>query len=144
MNDIMDEKKEFMKSKFDFLLANGFSYLGEQETNIIFIFRYKKGNIIFLTSYDFMEEFIGVSLRDENNHNDVINYLTNVLDAKIGSEEEREKIKTSIQNVYKDSKKCKYLMPIEHFKAIVNLYADFVEKHIYEISNWRYEKYAEA
>ena len=139
MCDILKEKKEFLKSKFSFLISNGFTYLGKEETNIILIYSYKKDDLILTVSFDIREHIISINLRDINNH-DVVNLLTNILDSKIGDEEARETLKVSIQRIYKESEKYKYGMIKEHFESIILLYVDFIEKNIGEITRWKYKK----
>jgi hypothetical protein len=139
MGSTMTEKREYMKSKFKFLTDYGFTNPSIQQTNIVLILEYKKGELILSASYDFRDEFIDIYLQDINNH-DVVHLLTNILDANIRTDVERKRLKESLNNIYRESKKYKYGMPIALFETIVTLYADFVERNIKEITAWRYDK----
>lgn len=132
MNEI-----KIVKSKFDFLIKEGFSYSYDKDSYICFTLEYRKGDVIIIPGYDFREHDFSVSLRDINNRN-FLNLHTNILDTEIGTLESRVNLQQSATNIFIDSGRYHHGMSKKHFESIVTLYAVFVRENLDDILKWSY------
>lgn len=134
--DDMNEIK-IVKSKFDFLIKEGFSYSYDKDSYICFTLEYRKGDVIIIPGYDFREHDFSVCLRDIRNRN-FLSLHINILDTEIGTLESRVKLQQSVNNIFIDSEKYRHGMPKKHFESIVTLYAVFVKDNLDDILKWVY------
>lgn len=124
-------KKRLVRNSFKFLTKHGFLYSYKHDSYNFFSLMYQKGNVILMPSFDYIDKRFGVYVKGVKNC--MPDMYVNIIDIEIDTSDNRMALKQALSQIILDSKKHTHGMPHRYFKAIVELYAEFVEKNINDV-----------
>lgn len=122
MNEI-----KIIKKSFDFLLNRGFvsTYT---KNNLEYCVIYSSSKARIFLDYDLRTHRFEVDICIISKNNSNGSYMS-ILDMNIGNEYNKKETMQRINSVYKDAQKD-WILSKEHFRSIVEIYAQFLKQNI--------------
>jgi len=115
-----------IKNKFLFLIERGYSYSIISENRVFYVLQFKKSDFIFALHFDYRNEFLNLTIR-QNIRMLVKTSYDNVVIDNLNWEE--KKFSQLLKDIYSLSHNS-YSLSREQFSKLIDLYVDFIKSYL--------------